>query len=206
MDVLSVEFVPVFFASGRSKFYSAEKFRADLLDWPAQAFSSNEVEPKPGDVYLGLDLQSSDQLQNELFNWKEKGASVYFVLYDVLPLVNPTFFPEVALESFAKWAKMTSKFDGVFSISKTALGDYVNIFQPQASDFKTGVFTLGADFTTNFLDLGPKPPIVHSRSQIEFLMVGTLEPRKGHLEVLEGFHKLWNQGFQGRLTIVGKWG
>jgi glycosyltransferase involved in cell wall biosynthesis len=206
MDVTSVEFVPVYFSPSHSKFYTAEIFRAGILGWPFQAFSSSEVVPKLSDVYLGLDIQVSDQVQGELFKWKEVGANAYFVLYDLLPVTDPSFFPDDVLEGFRNWARMTAEFDGVFAISQTALRDYLQNIAPTRRNFRTGVFRLGSDFTTIPEENVHKKIGSDSRSPIEFLMVGTLEPRKGHQEVLEGFHKLWNEGFKGRLTIVGRWG
>jgi glycosyltransferase involved in cell wall biosynthesis len=44
------------------------------------------------------------------------------------------------------------------------------------------------------------------RSQRSFLMVGTLEPRKGHEQVLEAFEQLWENGLNINLVIVGKQG
>ena len=35
-------------------------------------------------------------------------------------------------------------------------------------------------------------------------MVGTIEPRKNHLLVLQAFFELWAEGFGGTLTIVGE--
>jgi glycosyltransferase involved in cell wall biosynthesis len=206
MDVTSVEFVPVYFSPSHSKFYTAEIFRAGILGWPFQAFSSSEVVPKLSDVYLGLDIQVSDQVQGELFKWKEVGANAYFVLYDLLPVTDPSFFPDDVLEGFRNWARMTAEFDGVFAISQTALRDYLQNIARTRRNFRTGVFRLGSDFTTIPEENVHKKIGSDSRSPIEFIMVGTLEPRKGHQEVLEGFHKLWNEGFKGRLTIVGRWG
>lgn len=37
-------------------------------------------------------------------------------------------------------------------------------------------------------------------------MIGTLEPRKGHAQVLEAFNHLWKNGFNANLVIVGKRG
>ncbi len=37
-------------------------------------------------------------------------------------------------------------------------------------------------------------------------MVGTLEPRKAHQQVLEAFEQLWNDGQKIQLVIVGKQG
>ncbi|NJM10229.1 MAG: glycosyltransferase family 4 protein, partial [Bdellovibrionaceae bacterium] len=39
-----------------------------------------------------------------------------------------------------------------------------------------------------------------------FLMVGTIEPRKGHVQVLEAFETLWAANHQINLVIVGKQG
>jgi glycosyltransferase involved in cell wall biosynthesis len=39
-----------------------------------------------------------------------------------------------------------------------------------------------------------------------FLMVGTLEPRKGYLQTIDAFTQLWDQGVDVNLVIVGKEG
>jgi hypothetical protein len=39
-----------------------------------------------------------------------------------------------------------------------------------------------------------------------FLMVGTLEPRKGHLQVLKAFELLWARGSSAKLVFVGNEG
>jgi glycosyltransferase involved in cell wall biosynthesis len=39
-----------------------------------------------------------------------------------------------------------------------------------------------------------------------FLMVGTLEPRKGHEQVLDAFEMLWQSDLPVNLVIVGKQG
>jgi glycosyltransferase involved in cell wall biosynthesis len=39
-----------------------------------------------------------------------------------------------------------------------------------------------------------------------FLMVGTIEPRKGHLQALSAFEQLWRDGSEAMLVIVGKEG
>ena len=37
-------------------------------------------------------------------------------------------------------------------------------------------------------------------------MVGTLEPRKGYLQALDAFERLWEQGVEVNLVIVGREG
>ena len=45
-----------------------------------------------------------------------------------------------------------------------------------------------------------------STARLLFLMVGTLEPRKGHRVALDAFTALWRNGFAGTLCIIGKRG
>jgi glycosyltransferase involved in cell wall biosynthesis len=44
------------------------------------------------------------------------------------------------------------------------------------------------------------------QDDITFLMVGTIEPRKGYLQTLEAFDILWQEGVAANLVIVGKEG
>ena len=39
-----------------------------------------------------------------------------------------------------------------------------------------------------------------------FLMVGTIEPRKGYEIILRVFEKLWREGFEGKLCLIGRTG
>ena len=43
-------------------------------------------------------------------------------------------------------------------------------------------------------------------SRPTFLTVGTIEPRKGHAQVLDAFELLWKEGVDANLVIVGKQG
>ena len=44
------------------------------------------------------------------------------------------------------------------------------------------------------------------RARPSFLMVGTIEPRKGYLQTIEAFSQLWNDGNDVSLVIVGREG
>ena len=44
------------------------------------------------------------------------------------------------------------------------------------------------------------------KSNLSFLMVGTIEPRKGHMQTLAAFKRLWSEGLDINLVIVGKQG
>jgi len=53
------------------------------------------------------------------------------------------------------------------------------------------------DADQKLTQLGQKPT---------FLMVGTIEPRKGHAQTLDAFERLWAEGVEANLAIVGKEG
>src|SRR5208282_3512109 len=61
-------------------------------------------------------------------------------------------------------------------------------------DQATPTLGLPRDAARNLAAFGARP---------SFLMVGTIEPRKGHLHVLDAFDQLWNQGLDINLIIAG---
>ena len=75
---------------------------------------------------------------------------------------------------------------------------------------KIGWFHLGSDVENSVPTIGlPKGAEENLSSFSEFpsfLMVGTVEPRKGHAQTLAAFEMLWQSGHQLNLTIVGKQG
>src|SRR5262249_6327442 len=76
--------------------------------------------------------------------------------------------------------------------------------------FRIGWLHLGADIenTVGSRDLPDNAEQTLRRLQAHpsFLMVGTIEPRKGYLEVLEAFTQLLRQGLEINLVMVGKEG
>jgi glycosyltransferase involved in cell wall biosynthesis len=81
---------------------------------------------------------------------------------------------------------------------------------PQGERPRLGYFHLGAGLGIGARnrDLAADAMQVLSRlaSLPTFLMVGTLEPRKGHRQVLGAFERLWRDGADVALVIVGKHG
>ena len=76
--------------------------------------------------------------------------------------------------------------------------------------FKIYWFHIGADIEnsapTKGLPANAQIMLDRLRGHESFLMVGTLEPRKGHAKVLESFETLWESGLNVNLAIVGRHG
>ncbi|PHR02089.1 MAG: hypothetical protein COB29_14150 [Sulfitobacter sp.] len=74
--------------------------------------------------------------------------------------------------------------------------------------FSIDRFHLGADLEkskpTKGLPNNAEQIFHHLAANTVFLMVGTIEPRKAHAEVLITFEKMWREGDQSVLVLVGK--
>ena len=80
---------------------------------------------------------------------------------------------------------------------------------PCANHFKASWFHLGANISNSPTQGMPKNAdtiVAQLKERPSFLLVGTLEPRKGYQQVLDAFELLWSQGQQINLVIVGKKG
>ena len=86
-----------------------------------------------------------------------------------------------------------------------ALGGYVN--PCLTIDWNHNGFEIETDRVVDAADLMEHSALLHIiTTKPSFLMVGTLEPRKGHKDVLLAFEQLWRQKTDINLVIVGKRG
>ena len=170
-----------------------------------------------GDHYLSLDLNvaSTEASEPILREMRRRGVSLNFLVYDVLPLLHPDWWPAGLADGFASWFAMVSRVaDRLICISRAVRSDVaaqLELIAPDASGApKLGWFHLGADIanTSPSVRLPGNADGFFQRiaSQTTFLMVGTVEPRKGHALALEAFTELWRNGYDFNLVVVGKKG
>lgn len=140
-----------------------------------------------------------------------RGGEVISCLYDTVPLRAPAFCDPGMPIVFSDWfcAALVHSI-GFVCISRSVADELHHILQAISFPrrMKIGYWHLGADF----VDVSDRTvaPVCRSndKSRPLFLMVGTLEPRKGHRVALEAFEQLWDSGVDADLVIVGKkgWG
>ena len=136
------------------------------------------------------------------------------MVYDLLPVQFPSYFPSSTKDFHERWLRTLVKFDGAICISKAVADDYqawITANRITVSDtFKATFFHLGADLNNSSPSKGlpaDAEQALHTFGQRPtFLMVGTLEPRKGYRQILEAFTLLWQQNQNINLLIVGKVG
>lgn len=178
------------------------------------------IEAKNGDILLILDL-SGDPLikaqQSGLHErYRQMGIAVHAVVYDLLPVRMPEVFPPGADQSHAAWLRAISSFDGALSISRAVQQDLLEwqteqgLLHQSRRPFKSNWFHLGSDLDGSDATYG-LPENAHTvlaqiHSLPTFLMVGTIEPRKGHNQVLQAFNQLWQEGQNIQLVIIGNEG
>lgn len=175
------------------------------------------VEMIAGDVLLIADFTSMLIVEAErsglLNRIKNEGVKIHFIVYDLLPLQMPDFFPPGQF-GFLEWLDVVIKFaDGTFCISQTVSEDlkmWIENVTPIRTNMLIDWFHLGADIKNSIPTGGYQKNAEQLSSKImisqTFLMVGTIEPRKGYLQTLRAFSILWQQGYNIILIIVGKEG
>lgn len=195
----------------------ARRFTLGFLGCPTDALVDESVNARPGDVFIGLDLQPRVVPQQRACYWKmrQMGVRVEFVVYDLLPVLLSHCFHPGAATAHEEWLKAVAENDGALCISQAVADDLRRWMEQHVPErlqagFRIGAFHLGADVDnvtpSTGLPADAERVLELIASQPSFLMVGTLEPRKSHAQVLDAFELLWQAGENVALVIVGKQG
>ncbi|AEY02702.1 group 1 glycosyl transferase [Oceanimonas sp. GK1] len=204
------------YASVDEGYRYARRFTLDFMNWPPAALEDELIDYAPGDVFFGLDMQPQVQIAQQPFyqRLRQQGVMVKFLLHDLLPIQMPEFFPPGNEEGFTQWLKSITATDGVICVSRTVseeLREWVEQHGPEhGRPLQIGWSHNGADIDSSAPSKGMPDDAEQVLSEIKarpsFLMVGTMEPRKGHADTLDVFDALWQQGEDVNLVIVGKKG
>ena len=195
----------------------ANRYGVHLLDYQDINLPEDEVVPRAGDILLGLDWVADILPANTavLDAWRVRGVRMIFVVYDLLPVRMPTWFPDGIAEMHARWLQCIGHYaDELVCISRSVTDDLRRWFDEhppaRTSELPLGYFYPGNDPSstrpTTGLPSDALSVLAKIRALPSFLMVGTIEPRKGHAFVLEAFEQLWTEGLQACLVIVGRQG
>jgi glycosyltransferase involved in cell wall biosynthesis len=211
---------PVYLAQEGERFSYryARKWTSEALGIPVSWGRDETVECSPGDVLLCVDFAGLLVVEAEksgLFSQlKRDGVDLHFVVYDLLPILMPEVFPPGESE-FQPWLSSVARVaDSAICISRTVadeLNAWVAGTHPQRlRPLRIEWFQLGSDFENSIPTYGVPENAEEILSQLSsvpgFLMVGTVEPRKGYLQVLAAFTRLWEANLNINLIVVGKEG
>lgn len=181
-------------------------------------------QPQPGDVYLSVEWAPPllQQAGAELKRLRAQGVRCYFTVHDLLPLHLPDCFPPEVPATMRRWFSSIAQLaDGITCVSATVAEDVRRELERMAQPQPPWVahFHLGADFHRQPQQAADQQhqsglkraeqrllATIQAQSGATLLMVGTLEPRKGHQQVLDALELCWQRQLPLNLVIVGKQG
>ncbi len=206
---------PIYWDEGIYRY--ASRFANDLFGGK-QFEEDAPVQFCQDDVYLALDLNMHltgevHETHRLLRLW---GIRLFFVVYDILPIKRPDWWAKEAALMFSSWFENIKEVStGLICISQTVAGE-VDKWIKQNPCKRPGVsprisyFHLGADLISSLPSRGipDSAPVILSAldKRRSFLIVSTLDPRKGHLQALDAFDQLWADGIDVNLVFVGQRG
>lgn len=210
---------PVYGTSLQQRYRYARRYTLTLLgiDPDSIAAVDDPISYQAGDIYLGLDLSAHSTVNNldMLDDMRAQGIAVHFVVYDMLPILQPDAFPYGTGQSFDHYMLAVSQHaDGLVCISRAVADEVCNWIGrqnvPRPTPIGIAHFHLGADLDASAPSTGMPAAatqvLAAMTARPSFLMVGTLEPRKAHAQALAAFDLLWQDGVDVNLVIVGKQG
>ena len=206
---------------GRCDYRYARAYARQLMDLDGALPPDEPVDVAAGDRFYSADYAPADIMaaaHSGLYAWwRSRGVEVSFLVHDLLPVLRPEFFPPDADQGHAAWlACIAANADRVVCISASVRDELVDWLENQditlARPLKLAVLHHGADIPGAALPVATVKPALKpaaksaDKGTARFLMVGTIEPRKGHLQALDAFDQLWAEGLDVELIIVGNEG
>ncbi|QLG89659.1 glycosyltransferase [Chitinibacter bivalviorum] len=147
---------------------------------------------KDGDVFVSLDTNWYADSFKAVRKLKKKGVVVITVVYDLIPINYPQYCDEYLCVVFEEWlgsaATISNSFLTISLDAKKSLEDYLSS-QGFSCQMPSDYFYLGADLAgaVELNNLVPRHDIVELCKKKVILTVGTIEPRKRHDLIVDGF-------------------
>ncbi|MFS8973116.1 glycosyltransferase family 1 protein [Cupriavidus necator] len=187
-----------------------------IFNLPPDAYGDACVEIHPGDVLLMIDSswEQYEQFLPVFDEVRQFGGRIVSVVYDLIPALHPEYCRPGLVSVFNNWLRMAvMQSDMLICISqavKQSVAEYIEAqgLQPPRP-LVLEHWNLGADLIDDERDAGIRPAVqalMEDQSSPIYLMVGTIEPRKGHGFVLDAFEQIWAAGGDARLCLAGKEG
>ena len=212
------EVLPVRFDEASGAYCHARAFTGGVARANGPELGVEPVRVGVGDVFVGLDLTAHlfPAAEALLTRWRVSGVRVCYVVYDIIPLQHPELAYPGTPEAFGHWARsLRRQCDRAVCISRS-VADELRLWWcahteegalPEISHFRLGAGLEHAGGVAPEPGEGGVGVASESVRQAELsgavLMVGTVEPRKGHAQALDAFEVLWAGGGSAPLVIAG---
>ena len=179
-----------------------------------QIFHRHKVRPirsTPGDLLLIPDAFWGEHGQlPAIERFAAAGGAVVPVIHDVVPLTHPAYFPHFTVRPFAQGLlRVLVVASGVLTVSRAVMADVGKYCAEQGYGYLPLDYAYsGADIVQPMArEMASVRPAIAAQCQTRpFLMVGTVEPRKGYATVLDAYECYHKAGGKRPLVIVGRLG
>ncbi|MHB0889425.1 glycosyltransferase family 4 protein [Acidithiobacillus sp.] len=202
------------YADGAGQLRYARKFASAMMGQKPADPEEPLVPIQLGDVFFCPDLYL-DYPFATLAALQQRGLRIVFTVYDIVGLNNARLFPRAYNLAFTDWfAGVMTVADAIVCDSRAVADEVQGWLQDHPGQrtrpLPIGYFHLGADIEASRPTQGPEGEgaevLAACQSRPTLLMVGTLEPRKGHAQALAAIEALWQAGVDLNLVIIGKEG
>jgi glycosyltransferase involved in cell wall biosynthesis len=196
---------------------SANSLPEYIFDLPKKSLGPDTpIIIQPGDVLFMLDSswEVYDRFLPIFDRVRKQGGKIVTMIYDLIPIIFPETCDQGIINVFEPWLNCAIKeSDQLVCISRDVADNVLSYISKKkirlSRKMDINYIHLGAD-----IDVTPQHTsireavreLVDSNEAPLFLMVGTLEPRKGHAFSLDAFDQLWLAGHNYRLCFAGKIG
>lgn len=193
--------------------YHRDPLRADM---PAQTehWQYHEVGPSPAWIRFGLPLYLLTHARNDIF-WSPAhympaytGCKSVVTIHDLAYEYFPKLFLPSDLYKLKNWTRAAVKqASKVVAVSKATKADLLKLYE--VSGDKVSVVHNGYD--ADIFNLSPKisPDLLANYNlspESYILFLGTIQPRKNAIKLVEAFGLLKEKGYKGKLVIAGNIG
>ncbi len=157
---------------------------------------------EPEDVLLTAELFNDFERPGIESFLRSSTCRAFAIFHDAIPLRHPEFTWPHSVQRHPSYMKMLSLFDGVFGVSQHSSIVLEEYWEWLGYEYSPSVksIQLGADGLF-------KEPMIPERSRgetFDVLMLGIIEKRKGHDLALDACSRLWDDGLEFNLHIVGR--
>ena len=146
---------------------------------------------------------------------KEKGhrkLKVVSMVHDIMPITSPDWFPEKAVTTLNEESSILSK--TVFRFYLQGVSNVSDLIVVPSLHVKNEILSLGLKNLSDIrvIPLGSKEPQKFERkrnstSAKQITYVSTIEPRKGHIDLINAMSIIWEKNLSDlSLTLVGRYG
>lgn len=148
------------------------------------------------------------------------GVRIVTLVHDILPVSYSKFYPAPWKYEFEENLVTAIKYsDQIYAVSAYTANSIVEFAARKSlRNIAVGVSYNGFDALVGEefkrrIDDPSFQPLVSRRSEYTllrelqpYLMVGTLEPKKGHIPTIRSFEAMWNAGLERPLVVIGRKG